>query len=53
MLLISEEALTGMNKVMKVKPSLKLHVVTAAGQDHPILDHVNGRGEVEYGRPCA
>ena len=40
MSLICEEALTGMNTVVKDKPSQNVRVVTAAGEDLPILYHV-------------
>ena len=47
MSLIREEALTGMNTVVKDKPSQNVHVhvrvVTAAGEDLPILYHVTAR----------
>ena len=41
--LIREEALTGMNMVVKDKPSQNVRVVTAAGEDLPILYHVTAR----------
>ena len=41
--LICEEALIGMDKVVKVKPPRNVRVVTAAGEDLPILDHVAAR----------
>ena len=41
--LIREEALIGMDKVVKVKPPRNVRVVTAAGEDLPILDHVTAR----------
>ena len=41
--LIHEEALIGMDKVVKVKPSRNVLVMTAAGEDLPFLDHVAAR----------
>ena len=41
--LIREEALTGMNMVVEDKPSQNVRVVTAAGEDLPILYHVTAR----------